>query len=241
MDEEYKAPQRFSCIIDVPKPVAVKKKFHCALVTEHIKGKTLYSYVKAEDGLYDRPTAVAGLLRGLHGETRSEHRNDMEVVRFHKILDELHPDSSSSEAYNQVLGKWWYSSLLDLPYGCAIHNDAHLGNYIFNHDKVYALDFESFWDDANPVHDLGIVAAGLKHYFAKKKDGLKAEPYIGHFLWHYSKGDEGYFHEVTEAIPFFMCLGLLRAARLNLGKYNRDYILKEATACLKMKKLNGSK
>jgi thiamine kinase-like enzyme len=91
--------------------------------------------------------------------------------------------------------------------GSAIHNDVHLGNYIFNHDKVYVLDFESSWDDANPVHDLGIVAAELKHYFArKKKDGLKAEHYIGHFLWHYSKGDESYFHEVTRVLPVFMSL-----------------------------------
>ena len=123
-----------------------------------------------------------------------------------------------------------------------IHHDANPVNHIFNGEKVYALGFENARKHANLVHDLGIVAAGLKHYFAlHKRYGNMAEPYIGHFLWHYSKGDEGYFHEVTEAIPFFMCLGLLRAARLNLGKDNRDYILKEATACLKMKKLNGSK
>jgi Ser/Thr protein kinase RdoA (MazF antagonist) len=69
--------------------------------------------------------------------------------------------------YNRLLGEWWYSTLIDQPYGCRIHNDATPVNYLFNHKKVYALDFESSWDHANFVHDLGIVAAELKHYFAK--------------------------------------------------------------------------
>ena len=39
-------------------------------------------------------------------------------------------------------------------------------NYVFQQNRVYALDFESSWDHAILVHDLGIVAAELKHYFA---------------------------------------------------------------------------
>ncbi len=63
MDEEYKALQSPSCTTDVPMPIAAKKEFQCALVTEHTKGKTLYSYVKVEDGLYGRLIDVAELLR----------------------------------------------------------------------------------------------------------------------------------------------------------------------------------
>jgi len=39
-------------------------------------------------------------------------------------------------------------------------------NYVFDDDKVYLLDLESSREHANAVHDLGIVAAELKRYFA---------------------------------------------------------------------------
>jgi hypothetical protein len=50
-----------------------------------------------------------------------------------------------------------------------------------------------------------------------------------------------FYRIMIRALPFFMCLGLLRMARLNLGKEHRDYILKEAMAFLKVKELNGNK
>ena len=77
-------------------------------------------------------------------------------------------------------------------------------NYVFDHDKVYVLDFESSWEHANFFHDLGIVAAELKHYFAMHKgNDQRAEPYIGHFLSHYSKSmDE--FRRISEVLPFFI-------------------------------------
>jgi hypothetical protein len=77
------------------------------------------------------------------------------------------------------------------------------------------------------------VAAELKHYFAMHKgDGRKAEPYIGHFLWQYSR-DEDEFRRITQALPFFMSLGLLRMARLKLGHRHRAYVFREANECLK--------
>jgi hypothetical protein len=94
------------------------------------------------------------------------------------------------------------------------------------------LDFESSWQHANFVHDLGVVAAELKHFFARHKgNGQKAEPYIGHFLWQYCQG-EAEFNRVTQALPFFMSLGWLRMARLG---YNSGFIIKEAMACLRSK------
>jgi hypothetical protein len=120
-----------------------------------------------------------------------------------------------------------------------IHNDANPLNYIFDHDKLYALDFESSWEHANFIHDLGIVAAELKNYFGwHRKSDERAEPYIGHFLWKYSN-DEGEFRGITQALPFFMSLGLLRVARLCLSPDHRDYIFKEALACLRAKDLKA--
>lgn len=75
---------------------------------------------------------------------------------------------------------------------------------------------------ANFVHDLGVVAAELKHYFARHKgNDQRAEPYIGHFLWHYSQSlDE--FRRITQALSFFMSMGLLRTARLGFNFLNAN-------------------
>jgi Ser/Thr protein kinase RdoA (MazF antagonist) len=116
-----------------------------------------------------------------------------------------------------------------------IHSDPNPVNYVFDHDKVYVLDFESSWEHANFVHDLGIVAAELKHYFAMHKgNDQRAEPYIGHFLWHYCRSMEE-FRRTTQALPFFISLGMLRMARLNKGPVDSSYIFREAVACLRAK------
>lgn len=94
------------------------------------------------------------------------------------------------------------------------------------------MDFESSWEHANFVHDLGVVAAELKHYFAMhKEDRQKAEPYSGHFLWHYSR-NEAEFRKITSALPFFMAFGLLRMAKLSVEHSEADLIFRESTACL---------
>jgi tRNA A-37 threonylcarbamoyl transferase component Bud32 len=230
---EFEKLQRVEGIIDISRPLAKSKKFNCALVTEYVKGKPLNRYIKSEDGLYDRLTAVAQLLRKLHDSTATEYRKDKEFARFHRVLDQMGLQGHAREKYNYLLGDWWHSSRLDRSGGCMIHNDAHPANYIFRHDRVYALDFESAWEQAHPVHDLGVVTAELKKFFGWNKWGAeRAEPYIGHFLWHYSH-NENEFHEITRALPFFMSMGLLRMARWKGGSQERDCVIREANACLK--------
>jgi thiamine kinase-like enzyme len=191
--------------------------------------------MKSEKGLYDRLTSVAHLLRHLHDHTASDYRKQEEFAYFHKILDQLRLSRSAREQYNRLLGDWWYSTVLDRHHGSMIHNDANPMNYVFDGDRVYALDFESSRKHANPVHDLGIIAAELKHYFAMHKgDDRKAEPYIGHFMWQYSRGEDD-FRRITRIVPFFMSLGLLRMARLWLDHNDNSYIFREAYACLKAK------
>ncbi len=233
MEREFGRLKKLEKIIKVPTPIATKKDFSCVLVTEYIHGKTLYEYMNTEKGLYDKITAVARLLRKLHESTKSEYHKQDEFAHFHNVLDQLRLDRKDRTVYDHLLGDWWYSKLLDTPYGCMIHNDANPVNYVFSDNRVYALDFESSWDHASPVHDLGIVAAELKHFFAvHKNNGERAEPYIGHFLWQYSR-NESEFHSITKALPFFMALGLLRMARLGIDHDSNAYIFRDATACLK--------
>jgi hypothetical protein len=67
-----------------------------------------------------------------------------------------------------------------------------------------------------------------------KGNDQRAEPYIGHFLWHYSKSLEE-FRRITLVLPFFVSLGLLRMARLAIGPEDSSYIFREAMACLRTK------
>jgi len=232
MYREFNTLRSVSNIVNVPRPIAANKDFHCVLVTEHLRGKPLYKFMKSEKGLYDRLTTVAYALRTLHDKTKSDYRKQYEFAHFHKILDQLRLDSGRRLEFNRLLGDWWYSTLIDKSYGCRIHNDPNPINLVFDHNKLFILDFESSWEHANYVHDLGIVAAELKHYFAAHKgNDKKAEPYIGHFLWQYCQGEDE-FRRVTHALPFFMSMGLLRMARLG---FNSSFILKEALACLRAK------
>ncbi len=232
-EREFQMLKKVERIIDVPRPIAYRADFSCVLVTEHISGQPLYKFMKTENGLYDRLTAVAQMLRRLHDNTKTSYHKQDEFAHFHKVLNQLRLDRSVRLMYDRLLGDWWYSSILDLPYGCRIHNDANPENYVFQGDKVYALDFESSWDHANFVHDLGVIAAELKHYFEfHKNDSQQAEPYIGHFLWHYSRGEEE-FRRITRALPFFMALGLLRMVRLGVAPHHSSYLFREAIACLR--------
>lgn len=232
MNKEFQLLKKIGQIIDVPRAIAAREDFNCVLVTERVNGKPFYMYLKNENGLYDKLTTLAMTLRRLHDNTKSDYFKEHEFAHFHNLLDQLHLNGYNREIYNQLLGAWWYSNLIDQDYGCLIHNDANPMNYVFHQGKVFVLDFESSWDHANFVHDLGIVAAELKYYFAMHKgDGVKAEPYIGHFLWHYSHS-EIEFQKITSALPFFMAMGLLRRAKLKTERNEAEFIFRESISCL---------
>jgi tRNA A-37 threonylcarbamoyl transferase component Bud32 len=233
MEREFRNLKRVENFIDVPRPLAAKRQFSCVLVTEFVHGNPLYMYMKSEDGLYEKLTALARMLRKLHDSTRSSYHKDGDFHKFHQTLDQLGLDKPQREEFNYLLGNWWHSTRLNRSAGCMIHHDANPVNYVFDRRKVYALDFESARFHANPVHDLGVISAELKHFFALHKgDASRAEPYIGHFLWQYSQ-DSSDFNNITRSLPFFMSLGLLRMHRLKIDPDHGEFIFKEARACLK--------
>lgn len=235
LENEFNTLKQVESIVDIPRPLAIHRDFHCALLTEYIRGRSFYEYmsdIKKEGRLYDKLTSIADLQRRLHDRTKSEYRKDWVFARFHSVLDQLMLDAITRTEYNRLLGEWWYSPLLDSQSGCRIHGDPNPMNYLFNHHRVYMLDYESSMEHANFVHDLGIVAAELKSYFAiKRGDARMAEPYIGHYLWRYSRNEQE-FHAITRALPFFISLGLLRMARMKLGAHHRRFVFREAKACL---------
>ncbi len=231
MKNEFKKLELAASYINVAKPLAVNEDFNCALVTEHVPGKSLGWYFKHDTNLYEILTRMSHMLRRLHDNTLSSYNKENEFKNYHDVLDHLGLDYKTRETFNHFLGEWWYSGLLDRKQGCMIHRDVHPSNYIFYKGKPYALDFESSWFHANPVRDLGILSAELKNYFEQNKGGgWKAEPYIGHLLWEYSRNEKD-FSRITKTLPFYMSVGLLRSARLHQRNY-RDYLIREAMACL---------
>lgn len=232
MMNEYRNLEKAASIINVAKPLAINEKFNCVLVTEYIPGKSLSWYVAHEEKLYERLAAVAHMLLRLHENTKSSYNKENEFRNYHEVLGHLKLEHDTRENFNKLLGEWWYSPWLDREHGCMIHRDVNLSNYVFCKGEPYALDFESSWLHAHPVRDLGILTAELKNEFELNKGGgWKAEPYIGNFLWEYSR-DEKDFANITRVLPFFMSIGLLRCARIHHGSH-RDYLIKEARECLK--------
>jgi aminoglycoside phosphotransferase (APT) family kinase protein len=239
MKTEFDRLKKLHQIINVPCPIAIKKRFNCALLTEYIQGMPLSYYMENGIDLYGLLTILAKTLRVLHDNTKSGHNKKMEFAHFHNVLDQIKLDCAIRERFNDSLGDWWHSGLLDQSQGCVIHNDPNFSNYLFRNNEVYALDFEGSWTHANPLQDLGIFSAHLKKYFKRhKNDGDIAEPFIGHFLWRYSKCEKE-FQKLTEAFPFFMSLGMIRTTHLNINPEYRAYIIKESLACLEARWKRG--
>jgi len=232
MTKEYWNLKKASSIINVAKPLAINEKFNCVLVTEYIPGKSLGWYVKHEEKIFEQLASVAHMLRRLHDNTKSSYDKESEFRNYHEDLDLLKLDPDTRESFNKLLGNWWYSTWIDRDFGCMIHRDVNLSNYVFCKGEPYAFDFESSWYHAHPVRDLGILTSELKSEFELDKGGgWKAEPYIGNFLWEYSK-DEKDFIYITRVLPFFMGIGLLRSARIHQGNH-RNYLIQEARECLR--------
>ncbi|QYZ79134.1 aminoglycoside phosphotransferase family protein [Methanofollis formosanus] len=219
--------------VPVAGPVAVNRTFNCALVTTYVPGTPLGTHIKNRSSLSSRLSAVAGVMRRLHARSSSSYEKTREFSTFHDVLDQVGLPDDDRDRFNRLLGEWWRSGDLDRRRGCMIHRDATPANYLFTEDGVTAIDFESAWTRAHPVHDLGILCAEMKNLFRKRYgDPGAAEPYVGHFLREYA-GSTDEFEAITTAFPFFMAEGYLRTARLKVDDGDRRWLIREAERCLK--------
>lgn len=232
MKKEYGHLKKIRKIIDVPEPIATSKEFCCVLVSKYIPGRSLFWYFDKGKKQREKLELVADMLRKLHENTQTYYDKENEFSKFNYVLKHLKIDRHEKEKYQHLLEKWRYSSLLDRENGCMTHNDATPVNYIFHRGRPFLLDFELASGHGHFVCDLGILCAELKHYFARKGSSQRAEPYIRHFLKHYSR-DEEEFRQITRVIPFYMAYGLLRISILKCNAKYRNYLLREAKNCLK--------
>ena len=226
MKNEYHRIRHVSSLVRVPPALAVKSRFHAALVTDYVPGPTIQELIVTKALRYDHLTGVAHLLRQLHDNTRTSCNRVREFSYFHKVLDQNRLSKHQRERFNRFLGTWWHSPRIRRDEGCMVHGDATPANYLVN-DSIWAIDFEGSRNHAHPIRDLGILAAEIKASPAN----ARAEGYIGHLLWHYSNSEEEFLHYSGD-LPFFMALGYLRIARLPWWAGERCRLLREAEACL---------
>jgi len=226
MKNEY---HRLRCVSDwipVPCALAMSRRFHSVLVTGYVPGTSLRGLIATGTSLYDPLTDVAHLLRRLHDSTQTYCDREREFAYFHKVLDQNGLSSRRRKRFNRLLGAWWHSARISRDEGCMAHGDATPANYLYD-DRTWAIDFEGARDHAHRIRDPGILAAEIKASIGN----ARAEDYIGHLLWHYST-DEAEFCSHTADLPFFMALGYLRITRLPWRAGERDWLLREAEACL---------
>lgn len=232
MKKEYEYLKKARKIIDVPEPIAINKDFSCVLVSKYVPCRPLFWYFDHRSELEEKLELVADMLRKLHDNTQTyKYNKENEFSKFHYVLNHLKINQRMKKEYKRLLGKWWHSSLLDIKYGCMIHNDSTPVNCVFHKGRSYLLDFELASRHGHFACDLGILCAELKYYFTRKGSSQRAEHYIHHFLRHYSK-DEEEFHKITRVIPFYMAYGLVRIAIFKSNTSYRDYPLREAKNCL---------
>jgi len=228
-------------------PLGESKELSALLVTERASGQTLDYYIakaifeQQHDELFQTLSHLARFLVKLHETAKTERPLSAELPRFYlnSLLDSLrdgpvdYPKRAEIEEYAV---RWYAKPVFSSDRETIVHGDATPTNFFFDNGNVTAIDLESMkWADR--CWDLGFIAAELKHHFTwRTGNGWAAEPFISHFLWKYAidYGDTNFFNIITNKLPLYMALGLLRIARnFYVGDTHRERLVMEAQQCLK--------
>jgi aminoglycoside phosphotransferase len=233
---------------NVVAPLGENKDLSALLVVEKAPGFTL-DYFLAEAifkqqsvQLFETLSYLARFLVKLHETCKTERPLSLELPRlyFTGLLDSLSEDllePLSRASIEKYAVQWWnVETVFGSDRETIVHGDATTTNFLFDKGNVTAIDLQDMkWADR--CWDLGFIAAELKHHFMwRTGSGQTAEPFISHFLWEYAVdyGDTNFFHVITQRIPLYMAIGLLRIARnLYLDKKYREHLILEAKRCLK--------
>jgi len=213
----------------VARPLGVNAGLSDLLVIEYVTGEQLDSVIEAAareeraDRLYRKLSGLARFFARLHNATAGPERVDFARTQgyFDRVLAYLTAhDVVSARRADRLRelghayagrGPMWQDVQV------TVHGDATPSNFLFGRGQdVYAIDLERMHRD-DRVYDVGRLCGELKHCFLQMTDDIaRAEPFIGHFLWEYA----GYFPDrerafaaLSDRLPFYMGLTLLRIAR----------------------------
>jgi aminoglycoside phosphotransferase (APT) family kinase protein len=213
----------------VIRPLGFDADINCVLALEYYSGEQFSHAIRRsihhrdEAHLFWRLKALAYFLATQHNRTANGHGVDFGVDchYFGRLVGRLNRD--------RRIGQWDVDELLWLgdrwrertsmwqDQEVWLHGDATPANFLFGHGMdVAAIDLERM-KRGDRMFDVGRVAGELQHAFMLGSgDKHRAEPFIGHFLWEYSRhfdDQEGAFRSVASRAPYYMALNLLRIAR----------------------------
>lgn len=213
----------------IPQPLGISRDINSVIIEEFCPGQSLSSVIREciehndAASLYARLTDLGYFLAKLHNRTARVEtvRFDAQFAYFDKITARLQRRQRISTHQTGELHhyreRWQYMGCMWADRQVLIHGDATPSNFLFAaRRRTIAIDLERM-QYADRAYDLGMIAGELKHHFMRSTHhGEHAEPFIGHFLWEYSThfpDRHAAFASITERIPFYMGMTLLRIAR----------------------------
>jgi thiamine kinase-like enzyme len=235
---------------NVVAPLGRNKVLSALLTLEKAPGQTLDHYLaraiyeNQTQELFYKLSDLARFFARLHRNSDSGRPVSPNLPQWYLGTMQDSLKNSLAGFYNQEMeiknltAAWWNRNGMFKDHEVIVHGDATPTNFLFQHQKVTGIDLEKMkWADR--CWDLGFIAAEVKHHHMwRAGDGKKAEPFIGHFLWEYALafGNTQIFYEITQRLPLYMALGLLRIARNGwLDEKYRYKLIGEAKLCLKYK------
>jgi aminoglycoside phosphotransferase (APT) family kinase protein len=220
----------------VIRPLGVSGDINGVLAVEYYPGEEFSHAIERATRHYDdahlywRLKALAYFLATQHDRTVNGAGVDFDpdcryfdtvvgrLMKAHRIgqrdIDEL---SSLRDRWRDLPRMWQDQQVW-------LHGDATPANFLFGHGMdVAAIDLERM-KRGDRMFDVGRVAGELQHAFMRAGDRHRAEAFIGHFLWEYSRhfpDRRQTFESITARAPYYMALNLLRIARNDY--IGRDY------------------
>jgi Phosphotransferase enzyme family len=221
----------------VIRPLGLSRDINGVLAVEYYSGEQFSHAIERatrhrdDDHLYWRLKALAYFLATQHNWTANGATVDFDpdCRYFDKVLGRL-KDAGRIGQWDVDELAWLRDLWRERPRMWQdrqvwLHGDATPANFLFGQGlDVAAIDLERM-KRGDRMFDVGRVAGELQHAFMSAVgDWRCAEPFIGHFLWEYSchfPDRQRTFESITERLPFYMALNLLRIARN--GYIDPDY------------------
>ncbi|MGA2826735.1 MAG: phosphotransferase [Streptosporangiaceae bacterium] len=210
----------------VIRPLGFSRDINGVLAVEYYRGEEFSHAIaratqhRDDAHLYWRLKALASFLATQHIRTANGASVDFDpdcdyldvLVGRLKKADRIRP--GDIEELSCLRDRWHDRPLMWRDEQVWLHGDATPANFLFGHGMdVAAIDLERM-KRGDRMFDVGRVAGELQHAFMSGR--RRAEPFIGHFLWAYSRhfpDGQRTFESISARAPYYMALNLLRIAR----------------------------
>ena len=232
----------------IAKPYGKNPDMNALLTVEFCEGELLSNFMERSaenddsDALFDGLTRLARFFAFFHNTTAQTEPVDFEktVAYTQKLVRQcaLLLSATESADFLALTDMWAQRGCMSADNAVYVHGDATPNNFMIDENgNVITFDMERFMQ-ADRLFDIGRMAAELKHFFwLQTGDKDAGEPFIGHFLWEYAccfPDRDAAFAAVTERLPFYMGINLMRIARnWWLNREIRLRLAQEAFHCLK--------